>query len=730
LNHVIAAAPTVRELESMVDFAEDNLDPETAPSYTKVKWLAPKVGMQSASDHRSTAMCLPPAEALDGATTCFRQAEAACCCVSVVGCCYLVGKYNIIDSTEYGIAVDWWGNARRLDPGMHFISSINCSVDKFQQMENHVHYGNLHLIRIPPKNIGIGVFGNEHDMSGFPVLLAPGIHEIRNAQFQLVHGSISFGDSSSTNIIQRPGQQESSPYWSGDAARATGLHYQAGPLNLIFVPTGMIALCEIEGVGHFLAHKDPSIEAAAQRGQNVNAQGAHIINTRPFILKAVASLTCEHLNAGTKHRILVPSGRIGIYEENGVPGFLQAGRPFYYDSPTFKYHKSYDLTEPRIEYNSLKIITVKEGHVGIVYDEGCCLAYKKGWHVFDKPTQKFAGFISLGMETFVIPPVTTVSADNVELSFVAAITIEISDPATACKWLMSASSNSRATQDEQEFGQGLIHENVANLARLHLASIVGHHSYNMAFKATQIVEGDSNSRAPPTDFKGVLCAEFLQGAAAKDAEGRAHRKAEEIEAAKQALPLASDKAAAEQALLRLQTQYKKCHKDAQRLAEPTGSKSFVTEMWEKGIKVTKFSIEDIRIMDPSLATAMGKAALLDLDQAKARTDANAAVARADGEAKVKRREAEGAAQAKGILVDAEYKTKVKSAEADHKEIQILSDAMRRAGSFSKMWGEWKLTRGAGEALSQTKSAVVMAPSMGELSGLLCSPPNDGKKGKL
>ena len=102
----------------------------------------------------------------------------------------------------------------------------------------------------------------------------------------------------------------------------------------------------------------------------------------------------------------------------------------------------------------------------------------------------------------------------------------------------------------------------------------------MAFKATTIVsnpDGDdavaegSASRPPPsvnpavasgpTDFRGMLCAEFLAG------EG-----------------------------------------------DFPGSRSFIKEMLEKGIKVTKFSIEDVKIMDPQLASAMSQAALLDLEQ--------------------------------------------------------------------------------------------------------------------
>jgi len=404
---------------------------------------------------------------------------------------------------------------------------------------------------------------------------------------------------------------------------------------------------------------------------------------------------------------------------------LVSGEAFFYDSETFKYVKSCSQTDSLVVHNSLKIVTVKEGHVGIIYDEGLCIAYKKGRHVFTKATQDFAGFISTGAETFPIPALTTFSADNVELTFNAAITIEIIDPARACKCLMSQAGRGQGHGrgqarggglgggygEQQPFGQDFIHSNVADQARLHLASIVGHHEYNMAFKATTIVPtaameqpaaspspdggreteppvtllplippsvnpavattGKGGTPAAPTDFRGMLCAEFLAFNAVEE-------------------------------------------EDSNQPAGQGRSTSFINEMLEKGIKVTKFSIEDVKIMDTALASAMAQAALLDLEQAKARADSNAAVSRADGEAAVREREAAGASRARSITVEAEYKAKIRLAEAEQAEIMILSKAMGESGPpFTSMWSQWKLTKASGEALSNANATVMITPSAGQ-----------------
>ena len=89
----------------------------------------------------------------------------------------------MVSTSEYGIANDWWGNARRLDPGLHVSDTMNCDVRVFDQNQDDINHGNLHIVRVSPKTIGIGVYGFP---SGDPVLLEEGIHEISSPVFQFV----------------------------------------------------------------------------------------------------------------------------------------------------------------------------------------------------------------------------------------------------------------------------------------------------------------------------------------------------------------------------------------------------------------------------------------------------------------------------------------------------------------------------------------------------------------
>jgi len=39
---------------------------------------------------------------------------------------------------------------------------------------------------------------------------------------------------------------------------------------------------------------------------------------------------------GSKHRIVIPSGKVGLAWDNGSPMLLETGRTYNIDSPTFR----------------------------------------------------------------------------------------------------------------------------------------------------------------------------------------------------------------------------------------------------------------------------------------------------------------------------------------------------------------------------------------------------------
>ena len=106
------------------------------------------------------------------------------------------------------------------------------------------------------------------------------------------------------------------------------------------------------------------------------------------------------------------------------------------------------------------------------------------------------------------------------------------------------------------------------------------------------------------------------------------------------------------------------------------------------------------------------------------------VSRADGDAKVKKKSAEGAAQARKISVEADFNARIRLAEAEQEEIRLLTAAMRTSGKSSDMWSQWKMTRSAGDALSNAASTIIMTPNMQDLKDILKPPSTKGERQPL
>ena len=97
------------------------------------------------------------------------------------------------------------------------------------------------------------------------------------------------------------------------------------------------------------------------------------------------------------------------------------------NSDLFEYRGSVDVTQPYVVHASLKIVTVKDGQVGITYNNGVLELLETGRHTIEKATHVLSGFVSTGQQTLRIAEVTGMSLDNVELTFDAAICIRVVD---------------------------------------------------------------------------------------------------------------------------------------------------------------------------------------------------------------------------------------------------------------------------------------------------------------
>lgn len=95
--------------------------------------------------------------------------------------------------------------------------------------------------------------------------------------------------------------------------------------------------------------------------------GKHMVNHPQFQFVKMADSSSEHIEIASKHRILVPAGRIGLAYNDSRAITLDSGAVFNIDSPTFKYVGSRDIADEVITHGSTKIITVRGGQYGISF---------------------------------------------------------------------------------------------------------------------------------------------------------------------------------------------------------------------------------------------------------------------------------------------------------------------------------------------------------------------------
>ena len=82
---------------------------------------------------------------------------------------------------------------------------------------------------------------------------------------------------------------------------------------------------------------------------------------------------------------------------SGTPD--EPGSVHLVNSSLFEYRGSVDITQQVVIHGSLKLIMVKDGQVGISYNDGVLEMLEPGRHKIEKGTHVFYGFVSTGQQT-------------------------------------------------------------------------------------------------------------------------------------------------------------------------------------------------------------------------------------------------------------------------------------------------------------------------------------------
>jgi regulator of protease activity HflC (stomatin/prohibitin superfamily) len=535
---------------------------------------------------------------------------------TVVGIPYMIAKATIVQQGQIGFARYMNGQVRLLKPGFHLLGTLFAKVAKHDVTAQLIRNGTMTVVRVPPGKMGLA-FDN-----GNPVLLRAGRHAINRPLFEF------------KQLVD-----------------ITDRHIECGSTHIVTVAPDMVALCVVNGVGHVL---EP---------------GIHRVNNPSFKLMGFNSSTDEHIAVASKHRVIVPSGRLGLALEKGQPICLEPGEIYNIDSPTFEYRGSVDVSQRVITHGSLKVVIVQQGAVGIEYNGGVLNILAPGRHILPDPRQVFAGFLSTGQETLQISSVTSMTSDNVGVEFDAAVTIQVVDASKAVAMLAG----------DGPFSIKRVHGNILAKARLALSIIIGNNQLNASFKSSSRMSAAPGSDRAP--------------AAEAEAEGDGS---------------GNDPASFKQ------------------VVHDVFMKQFATSMHDDcGVHVSDMSIEDIRITQAELAKAMAKGAVARTELDKARVDMEVSRTKADSARIAEITAAEAQARSMQILADSEAARMKVLAQSEAERIAILaeaeSDRIRKLDEANRevcdMTQSRELLRASGQVLEGAKATVVLGESMAALPGV-------------
>ncbi len=115
----------------------------------------------------------------------------------------------------------------------------------------------------------------------------------------------------------------------------------------------------------------------------------------------------------------------GEYRELDKPG------RYFWNSSLCQHLGTYNLNEKVIsagEHGPLRRLIVNQGEVAVIYEEGHLKILKEGIHEITDPTAQYSAHMPTAQVMHKLLPITTMSADGLNLTATAAVFFSISDP--------------------------------------------------------------------------------------------------------------------------------------------------------------------------------------------------------------------------------------------------------------------------------------------------------------
>ena len=400
-----------------------------------------------------------------------------------VGLFYLADKCTLVQEGEVAIVQSYDGTMRVLQRGLYLAATVGTSVRKFALSNNLIQHGLIKIIRVLPGHIGLCT------KNGRPVLLKEGQHYINDALFNYVgdaaltdnqiqvgtahiyvpRGKLALATLDVEPLMLEAGlhNYDNPRFGFKQMADATEPYLFVGSLHRLFMPAGSVALVVDEGVGSI-----------------VETTGVRFFNSATFEFKGLVVATKPFIRVGAATRVTIAAGTLGKLTINGVAQLLQPGIHSF-NEQNLIFDGVASATDPVIIYGNIKRLLVPQGTWLISYNDGELVCLSSGMHTLTKPSHAVAGSLSAGMTVLALKAVRSMTADNVQLLFDAALSVRVQDPVKAVTMLCGGG-----------YSWDSLTQTILRKADLLLNSSIGQHRFNQASAVTNTARSAPAASAP------------------------------------------------------------------------------------------------------------------------------------------------------------------------------------------------------------------------------------------
>eukprot|EP01113_Clastostelium_recurvatum_P040721 TRINITY_DN635_c0_g1_i1.p1 TRINITY_DN635_c0_g1~~TRINITY_DN635_c0_g1_i1.p1 ORF type:complete len:706 (+),score=230.23 TRINITY_DN635_c0_g1_i1:77-2194(+) len=143
-------------------------------------------------------------------------------------------------------------------------------------------------------------------------------------------------------------------------------------------------------------------------------EGVHVHNSVLFQYEQLQPANVREIHHGTIHILQVPIGEYAKVVENNIPKVLRSGK-YVIDSSYFTVSEFVDVNKDHIQHQTLHIIRVPKGKVGLISNNNKPILLAEGTYTFNSQVFAFAGLRDINEAVFVHGTITRFRVRNGEI---------------------------------------------------------------------------------------------------------------------------------------------------------------------------------------------------------------------------------------------------------------------------------------------------------------------------